>query len=180
MSGRDGDHSNGAGSGGGAHPSRGDGSEGQRVTSERPPSAVEAWESVARAVQGTLGALERDLRSRGLTLGDYDVLAQLSGSDTGRLRMSELSARIVLTRSGLTRLIDRMEQDRLVRREWRDDDRRGCDVTLTTKGWETFRRERPVHFQAIREHFACHLTADELRVLRRAGRKIADARRGGP
>ena len=87
---------------------------------------MEAWEAVLRTVGSLLKIFERELEeAEGLPLPWYDVLIQLSAAPDGRLRMQALAESVVLSRSGLTRLIDRMEKAGMVDREHSTEDRRG-------------------------------------------------------
>jgi DNA-binding MarR family transcriptional regulator len=97
-----------------------------------------------------------------MSLAEFDVLIQLGIAPDRRLRMTELSERVRLSRSGLTRLVDRMAQAGLVKRARCGSDRRGTFATLTPAGASRLRRARPVHFRGIREHFGKRLSAAQL------------------
>ncbi len=125
-----------------------------------------AWRAFLRAQVTVLGALERELESeRGLPIAFYDVLVVLSEADGGRLRMSELAKRVVLSRSGVTRLVDRMEREGLVQREQCPADRRGYETVITAEGREVLRKAWPVHARGVAEHFARHLSKEEADVI---------------
>jgi DNA-binding MarR family transcriptional regulator len=110
--------------------------------------------------------LERELLAdTGMPLGWYDVLLQLAEAPGRRLRMAELADRVLLSRSGLTRLIDRLETDGLVRREPSPDDARGTFTVLTADGMSRLREAAPVHLAGIRKHWLAHFSDDELRQL---------------
>ena len=79
--------------------------------------------------------------------------------------MAELADRVLLSRSGLTRLIDRLQTEGLVRREPSPDDARGTYTVLTPAGFDRLRRAAPVHLAGVREHWLRHFSDDELRVL---------------
>lgn len=120
--------------------------------------------------------LEEELEmQRGLPLTWYDVLAQLQAAPNGRLRMQELAESVLLSKSGLTRLFDRMERQGLVRREPCYDDRRGTLAVITPAGRGALRRAAPVHLRGIEEHFAAHLTDEEARTLQSALSKVLQA-----
>jgi len=124
-----------------------------------------AWRAFIRAQATVLAALEQELEAeRGLPIAYYDVLVQLAEAD-GHLRMSELAERVVLSRSGVTRLVDRMERDGLVERQQCPSDRRGTEAVLTDKGRETLEDSWPVHARGVAEHFANHLSPAEVSVL---------------
>jgi DNA-binding MarR family transcriptional regulator len=86
--------------------------------------------------------------------------------------MNQLASRILLSKSGLTRLIDRMEAEGLVERASSPNDRRGSFAVLTPRGEQVFREAAPIHLDGIHKHFASHLTATEAKTLARAFEKI--------
>lgn len=139
-----------------------------------------AWRAFLTAHAAVIERIERDLaREKVLSLGHYDVLLALSEAPDRRLRMSELARAVVLSRSGLTRLVDRLERAGLLRRERCDDDRRGCYAALTDEGRAALRRSWPVYAGGIEEHFGRHLGDDEVATLTEAlGRVLAAARAG--
>src|SRR5215217_6079111 len=94
------------------------------------------------------------LREHGLPLSSYEVLLFLADAPDGRLRMSELADGVLLSRSGLTRLVDRME-----------DDARGYNAAITAKGRELFQSARRTHLDGVRERFLSHLSEEELGTL---------------
>ncbi len=105
----------------------------------------------------------------------YDVLAQLSEAAGGRLRMRELAEAVLLSRSGLTRLVDRMERAGYVSRERCADDRRGAFATITSAGRKALRQASPVHARGVAEHFARRLSREETDVLAGALGRLAGA-----
>ncbi len=98
----------------------------------------------------------------GMALTTYDVLVHLTEAPDGRLRMSELADLVVLSRSGLTRLVDRMVRDGLLRREECEDDRRGSFAVVSTAGRAALRRAWPMHADGVARHFAAMLKDTEL------------------
>jgi DNA-binding MarR family transcriptional regulator len=114
--------------------------------------------------------------ARGLSLRWYDVLVQLEEASeqdrSGGLPMNELAARILSSKSGLTRVVDRMEEAGLVRRERPPDDRRVVRVLITPKGIETLQAAREVHHLSIQQHFIEHLSDRELAQLANALEKV--------
>jgi DNA-binding MarR family transcriptional regulator len=127
---------------------------------------VGVWRSFLRAHSGVLRELERELAAEaGMPLGWYDVLLQLVEAPERRLRMAELADRVLLSRSGLTRLIDRLQAEGLVRREPSPDDARGTFTVLTPEGYARLRTAAPVHLAGVRAHWLAHFSDDELRVL---------------
>ena len=137
---------------------------------------VAAWRALITANALVLEKIERALVEAGLPpLGWYDVLLELSGAPDGRLRMHELARAVVLSRSGLTRLVDRLEGAGLLRREPDPADRRGSYASSTEEGREMLRRMWPVYAAGIAENFGKHLTDEEARVLTVALGRVADA-----
>ena len=135
-----------------------------------------AWRSFVRAQSVVLDVLARELEAeRQMPLTFYDVLVHLSEAPEGRLRMRELAGAVLLSRSGLTRLVDRMEHAGLVSREACPSDRRGAYAAITASGRAALRSAWPVHARGVAEHFARHLAPDEIEVLRVALTRIADA-----
>jgi DNA-binding MarR family transcriptional regulator len=142
------------------------------------PAQLAAWRRLLEAHATVTELLERELMAeRGLPLSRYDVLLNLAEAPGGRLRMQELSASVLLSKSGLSRLVDRMVEAGLVRRERCEDDRRGWFAVLTDQGRSALRRAAPVHLRGIHEHFARHLHPEEVPVLTEAlARVVAPAR----
>ena len=133
-----------------------------------------AWRGLLRVHAGMTKALDAELvGEHGLPLSSYEVLLFLADAPEGRLRMSELAAGVLLSRSGLTRLVDRMERDGLLRRERCEDDARGYHALITEKGRELFGQARRTHLDGVRERFLSHLSPDELRTLARLWEKVA-------
>lgn len=133
-----------------------------------------AWRGFLTAHARITEELERDLREReGLPLTWYDVLVHLSEADDHQLRMQELADRVLLSKSGLTRLIDRMEKQGYVTRSPCPDDRRGTFATMTADGYAVLERTAPTHLAGVREHFADVLAPAEAEVVARALGRIA-------
>lgn len=125
-----------------------------------------AWRAFLRAHARVVRELERELQqAQDLALVDYDVLVQLSAAEDRRLRMSELAERLLLSRSGATRLIDRLVADGLVERVTCESDRRGQWASLTDAGYERLRRASPTHLRGVAAHFLDRLSDDELAAL---------------
>ena len=134
---------------------------------------VEVWRSFLRAHAATVRELERELAAEaGMPLGWYDVLLQLVEAPDRRLRMAELADLVLLSRSGLTRLVDRLQAEGLVRREPSKDDARGTYTVLTPAGFERLRRAAPVHLDGVARHWLSHFDDDELRQLGALLRRI--------
>ena len=125
-----------------------------------------AWRGLLRVHSAMTKALDAELaREHGLPLSSSEVLLFLADSPEGHMRMSELADRVLLSRSGLTRLVDRLERDGLLRRERCEDDARGWFAAITPKGRELFTRARKTHLEGVRERFLSRFTREELRTL---------------
>ncbi len=145
----------------------------QAVATEIPSQkALGAWQALLTAHATLLRRLETDLeRETGLALADFDVLAQLAFAE-GQLRMSDLAARALISRSGMTRRVARLVGEGLVDRSGAPADARGVIVTLTRKGQERLLSTMPVHARGITELFVNHLSEDELSNLESALGKV--------
>ena len=100
-----------------------------------------------------------------MALAEFDVLFQLALSDGGRLRMNELADRVVLSRAGVTRLVDRLVADGLVTRMKCASDARGAFAVLTDRGRARFDAARPGHFEAVKRHFLGTFSRRELETM---------------
>lgn len=124
------------------------------------------WRSFLRTHTHLLRQLEHQLQAHGkIALGGYDVLVQLAEAPENRLRMSELAEAVLLSRSGLTRLVDRLQKDGLVQRQPDPEDARGMYTVLTAKGRDTLRDASRVHLAGVSELVLDRLTESELRQL---------------
>jgi DNA-binding MarR family transcriptional regulator len=131
-----------------------------------------AWRALLQAHATLMRQLDTDLREdTGLRLADFDVLAQLAGAG-GELRMTELAARTLISRSGLTRRIARLVDDGLVRRANAAGDGRGVLVALTDDGIARLTETVPVHLHGVSKRFVERLDEQELAVLETALRKV--------
>ncbi len=136
------------------------------MTKEPEPSSVATWRAFLTAHTTLVEAVERELAEAGLPpLGWYDVLFALEQAPKRRLRMAELSRAVVLSRSNLTRLVDRLEAAGLLRRAAVPGDRRGAYAVLAAEGAKLRRRMWPVYARSIRDRFARHIDAAESKTL---------------
>jgi DNA-binding MarR family transcriptional regulator len=125
-----------------------------------------AWRGMLRVHAALAKALDAELEAaHGLPLSSYEVLVALHAAPGRRLRMAELAERMLLSRSGMTRLVDRLERDGLIARCSCPSDGRGMFATLTDAGAELVARARPVHLAGVRERFLRHFDEEELRQL---------------
>jgi len=133
---------------------------------------LDAWTSCLQAHASLMRALEADLeKETGLALADFDVLAQLANAG-GELRMTELANRALISRSGMTRRINRLVDEGLVRRFAAQKDARGVCVVLTDEGMARLSETAPVHLREISKLFVDKLNDSELAVLARALSKV--------
>ena len=130
---------------------------------EKPSDmAVTAWARLLKAQQVLLERVEADLKAADLPpLEWYDVLLELKREESGRLRQFELGRRVLLSKYNLSRLLDRLEDAGLVKRQPCKEDARGADVTITAAGRALQKKIWPVYQQAIAQHFARRLSAAE-------------------
>jgi DNA-binding MarR family transcriptional regulator len=125
-----------------------------------------AWEGFLRAHATIIRTLSGELeRTDGLSLSSYDVLLQLARAPGRRLRMTELAEAVVLSPSGLTRLVERLEREGLVARIKCAGDARGAYATLTDPGRARLRKATRSHLTGIRQHFLSQITPQELQIL---------------
>ena len=133
---------------------------------------MEAWHSLLQAHATLMRQLAIDLeRETGLALADFDVLAQLSVAG-GELRMTELAARALISRSGMTRRVARLVDEGLVDRRSTGADGRGVVVVLTDAGMTRFTEIAPVHVRGVTELFVAKLDDQELAALKSALDKV--------
>jgi DNA-binding MarR family transcriptional regulator len=139
-------------------------------------SKLQAWFTFLQAHDAVTEGLGDELRERtGLVMSDYEVLLYLYRAPEGRLRMADLAESVLLTASGTTRAVDRMEREGLVHRAPDPDDGRATLVSLSAAGRRRFRAAAPVHLEGIRARFLDALTTHEARELRSALAKVLDA-----
>lgn len=132
-----------------------------------------AWRGMLRVHSALVKALDAELEAaHGLPLSSYEVLIYLRAAPDKRLRMAELADRTLLSRSGMTRLVDRLERDGLLRRDTCSSDARGCFAVLTEKGDEVLGGARATHLAGVRERFIGHLDRGDLEALARAFNKV--------
>jgi DNA-binding MarR family transcriptional regulator len=145
----------------------------QLVANELPEGrTIGAWLSMLQAHASLVRQLETDLeRETGLSLADFDVLAQLARAG-GELRMTELANRALISRSGMTRRVARLVDEGLVRRGDAGADGRGVVVALTDAGVARLTETAPVHARGVAAYFVSRLDDEELAVLERAFDKV--------
>ena len=132
-----------------------------------------AWRSLLRAHASLMRELATDLAMKTrLPLGDFDVLAQLALAG-GDLRMTELAAKAFSSRSAMTRRVDRLVEEGLVRRTSSDADGRGVVIAVTETGMARLAEAMPVHLEGVSKLFLERLDDRELAVLEHALDKVS-------
>lgn len=132
------------------------------------PEEFLAWRGLIRLRETVTREIDDRLRREGLiSLADYGVLIALVTEPELRLRMSDLGARRLLTPSGITRVVGKLEEQGLVRREPDPADGRAAFAVLTRAGLEALRRAQVVHHAAVRELYVGRLAPRELKQLAR-------------
>src|SRR5437764_597351 len=136
-----------------------------------------AWRSFLKAHATIIDRIDHNLvAAQRPPLSSYDVLIELYEAPGHRLRMHELAERVVLSRSGLTRLVDRLEAEGLLTRDRSVADRRGAYAVITERGIAALRQTWPIYAQGITEYFAQSLTLEEAQILESAlGRSLQAA-----
>ena len=128
---------------------------------------LEAWRLFLRSHSTITRRLDADLiAAHGLTLHDYEVLIHLSRAPEGMMRPSDLTDSVILTRSGVTRLLAGLEEAGFVRRESCPSDRRVIYAVLTEDGRAKLLEARPTHLRGVGELFTERFDDEQLDVLR--------------
>ena len=136
---------------------------------------LDAWRSFLRAHARLVRVLETELvAEHPISLGAYDVLVQLAEAPERRLRMAELADAVLLSRSGVTRLVDRLEVAGMVTRERFGGDGRGVVAVITTKGVDTLRAAARTHLAGVVRHFVDHMNPAELDTLGQLCARLTD------
>jgi len=135
---------------------------------------LEAWQSFLHAHDRLIRRLDEDLRrAHGLSLNEYDVLVRLARAPGRRLGMTELARRVMMSPSGLTRVVDRLVTAGFVDRSREQSDARVMTASLTSSGRARARAAARTHLGGIREYFSSRMSEEELRVLAAALGAIA-------
>jgi DNA-binding MarR family transcriptional regulator len=123
---------------------------------------LRAWRGLLRVHAALTKALDADLEAtHGLPLSSYEVLMYLADAEGDRMRMCDLAESVILSRSGLTRLVDRMEREGLIERQSVPSDARGSFAVLTPAGREKLAAARATHLAGVRELFLDHFSDAE-------------------
>src|SRR5690349_10385739 len=154
-----------------------------RATIAATPSApvaasdprLDSWRSFVQAHARLTRRLDEELQAgHGLSLAEYDALLQLVNAPGRRLRMSALADRVLLSRSGITRLVDRLVADGMVERTTCTTDARGAEAALTSAGLDRLRAASATHLDGVRRLFLDVVTAEEREVLGTALNRVLD------
>jgi DNA-binding MarR family transcriptional regulator len=133
---------------------------------ELDEAQLAAWRGLVRVHAALVKELDAELEARhGLPLTSYEVLRSLSNAPHGKLRMAELAEHAMLSRSGMTRLIDRLEREGLVGRTTCDKDGRGCYAVVTDRGRAAVEDACATYLAVVRSGFVRHFSLDEMREL---------------
>jgi DNA-binding MarR family transcriptional regulator len=136
---------------------------------------MRAWQSLLIAHSALVSQLDHELQATlGIPLQWYEVLLRLYRAPGNRMRMQELTQSMFFTPSGVTRLVDRLVQAGLVKREQCPTDKRGFFATLTPKGVEAFREAGPLHLKGIQQHFGRHVSEEEADAMADAFTRVVD------
>jgi len=125
-----------------------------------------AWRGLLRAHAGLVKTLDAELEQvHNLPLSSFEVLLALDAAPGRRMRMCDLAQTVLLSRSGMTRLVDRLERDRLVERDSCAQDARGSFAVLTQDGRAKLADALVTHVDGVRRHFVAHFSRAELETL---------------
>lgn len=144
------------------------------MAEERDP--VAAWQAVLRAQNRALRAIEQDLHDQKLIpLSWYDVLLELNAAPDRQLRMQDLAARVVLSRTRVSRLVAELERVGYIERVPDPDDGRATLARITPEGRAARRQAAPVYLAGIEKHFSRHLTAAQQDAIAKGLQRVVDA-----
>jgi DNA-binding MarR family transcriptional regulator len=147
----------------------------------RPAAASELgpWRAFVQAHARLFRRLDEELQAaHGISLAEYDALLQLVNAPDRRLRMSTLADRVLLSRSGITRLVDRLVAEGMVERSACPTDARGSMATITTLGVSRLRAASRTHLDGVRRYFLDVVPADEQAVVQRSLERVSDGLTG--
>jgi DNA-binding MarR family transcriptional regulator len=151
------------------------------ISARTPPAAetlsateLAAWDGFLRVHAHLVRELDYELEEAcGLPLVSYEVLLRLENAPGHRMRMRDLADAAMLSRSGLTRLVDRLVRDGLIKRSSCSADARGAYSVLTPKGQRVLKEARPAHLAGVRRRFLDHFDEDELASLNTVWERLA-------
>jgi len=136
---------------------------------------LEPWRAFIEAHARITRRLDEELRAEhDISLAEYDALLNIADAPDRRIRMRHLADRVILSKSGVTRLIDRLVLDGLVARDTCLTDARGAEAVLTSAGMDRLRRASRTHLRGIEEHFLAGLDAEDVSAVQRTMRAVAE------
>jgi DNA-binding MarR family transcriptional regulator len=145
-----------------------------RPLSSRDPR-LEPWRAFLTAHARVTRRLDEELRAEhDLSLAEYDALLTIADAPDRRIRMRQLADRVILSKSGVTRLIDRLVLDGLVERKACASDARGAEAVLTSAGLERLRRASRTHLRGIAQHFLAAVEDADIPTIERSMLAVAD------
>lgn len=145
--------------------------------SEFDDSRNDVWRLFITANIKLLDRISEKFSQAGLpSLDWYDVLLTLKEAPENRLRLSELAQKVLLSRSNLTHLVDRLEKAELLYRKRCPQDRRGTYAVLTEAGLEMQQKMWSVYTDGVAEYFGCHLDDQETEVMQRVFKRMLEAK----
>jgi DNA-binding MarR family transcriptional regulator len=152
----------------------------RRPLSPRDPR-LEPWRAFLTAHARITRRLDDELRAEhDISLAEYDALLTIADAPGRRIRMRQLADRVILSKSGVTRLIDRLVLDGLVERDACLTDARGAEAVLTPAGLDRLRRASRTHLRGIAQHFLATLDDADLATIERSMQAVALSCPGGP
>jgi DNA-binding MarR family transcriptional regulator len=132
------------------------------------------WRAFLLAHARVVRRLDEELRAEhDLTIGEYDALLTIAQAPDRRIRMRQLADEVILSKSGVTRLIDRLVDDGLVERSACLADARGAEAVLTERGLDRLRAASRTHLRGIDEHFLAVLDGEDLTAIERSLSAVA-------
>jgi DNA-binding MarR family transcriptional regulator len=148
------------------------------VADRLPDAHLDAWRALLNVHAGVVERVEQALREADLPpLAWYDVLWALRRAPERRLRMGELADAVTLTRGGLTKLVDRLEDGGVLRREACVNDRRGYHAVLTPRGHALLRRMWPVYADVLKDVLVPTIGVDEAAAIAASLGRVVDRQR---
>ena len=130
------------------------------------PRELAAWRGFLRTHARLLRHLDRQLiEEQGLPTSSYEVLLRLAEAPRGTMRMKDIADSLLLSRSGLSRVVDELERKRYVARQACQSDARGTEAVITRSGRGAFRRAQNSHLRSVRAEFLDKLSKEQLREL---------------
>lgn len=146
-----------------------------QVLTDQASSALDAWVRLLRGTAALRRSLSAELQgSHGLSINDYEALLVLSRAEDGQMRRVDLADSLVLTASGVTRMLDGLQEAGLVEKGSCPSDARVSYAVLTEKGRETLRDASALHTESVRRFFEDRYAADELETLAELLRRLPD------